>query len=47
MKFTQAIGLLAALQGATVSGSPCGGTHRPHWKTLAPIPLNPRQERTS
>lgn len=45
MKFTQAIGLLATLPGALVSGKPCG-PHRPHWKTLAPIPLNPRQERT-
>ncbi|KAH6640646.1 kinase-like domain-containing protein [Chaetomium tenue] len=46
MKFTQAIGLLATLQSALVSGKPCG-PHRPHWKTLAPIPLNPRQEHTT
>ncbi|KAK3297783.1 uncharacterized protein B0H64DRAFT_473845 [Chaetomium fimeti] len=47
MKFTaQTLGLLAGLQSALVSGKPCG-PHRPHWKTLAPIPINPRQEHTT
>jgi hypothetical protein len=34
---------LTALQAALVQSTPCTGGH---WKTLAPITLYPRQERT-
>ncbi|KAK4040498.1 hypothetical protein C8A01DRAFT_15646 [Parachaetomium inaequale] len=43
---TQTLGFLAALQGVLVAGSPCNSPS-PHWKTLSPIALYPRQEHTT
>jgi hypothetical protein len=47
MKLASLAFFLAGLQGVLVHGSPCNDhSDSRHWKTLAPIPLYPRQERT-